>query len=324
MRLRTPGFRIGAASGLMFSPSGRLLGQVGRQVVAYDVPGRKAVVRSQWHYPHPAAVAFGRADEWMSVRSTTGALVVLDLPSGQPISRVPPTTDTADDSPLLGHDEHLVEACTSGTLRIRQVSDLHVAYLEQHPADMLGPVAVSATRDTWAIAFNRKQLDAPQQPPCRIEVRRWPLSGGTRQTLGGRFGHIAALALTPEGHRLAILEEHRGQGLPPAFVISLMSTATSAVELRATHTSWRGHRGFAWSPSGEFLVVGTDHGHALLDGSTLTTVGHLGGEYSSDAAFSPNGQLLALGYWGHGLVLPVADVKRWFSDEITAPDVRAV
>lgn len=325
MRLRAPGFRIGAAYGVTFSQSGLFLGQVGRQVVAYDVVERKAVTRSQWHYPHPSAAVFGTTDRWMAVRSTTGAMVVIDLTSSQLLSRVRVPGDTADDSSLFScDDQHVDEACSSGTLRIRRVSDLRVEYLEQHPSVMLGPASVSRAGETWAIAFNGKHLDQPHPPPCRIEIRRWPLSGAHRQVLGDQFGHIAGLALTPTADRIAILERQPRKGLPSEFVISLMSVSRRSVEERATHPLWRSHRGFAWDPSGRFLVVGTDLGHALLDGNSLAPIGYLSGQYPSDAAFSPDGRLLALGYWGYGLVLPTVDLESWFTDHIAAPDERVI
>lgn len=326
MRVQAPGFRIGAANGVVFSQSGRLLGQVGRRVAVYDVASRKSIVRSQWHYSHPAAAALGTQDTWLAVRSTTGAIAVVDIPSGQPLSRLPPETDIGDDSPLLTGftGEHVVEACTSGILRIRRVRDLGIEYLEHHPADMLGPIASSATREQWVIAFNRKQLDAPHQPPCRVELRSWPLSVGDRRDLGTQFGYVVALALAPEGDRFAILEERRRSGESAEFILSVVSTATGSVEQQATDTALRGNYGFAWSPLGDHLIVGTDHGHALLDGRTLKLVGHLAGKFSSDAAFSPDGRLLALGYWGHGLVLPVAELESWFSEPIPASGERAV
>ncbi|MBL8986446.1 MAG: hypothetical protein JNJ80_09250 [Gemmatimonadetes bacterium] len=261
----------------------------------------------------------------MAVRSTTGAIAVTDLATGQPLSRLAPETDTADDSGLRSvADEYLVEACSSGTLRVRRAGDLQVEYLEQHPADMLGPVAASAAGDRWVIAFNRRQLGAPDRPRCRIEVRSWPLGRGVRTQLGDQFGKIAALALAPDGERIAILEEQRRSGAAPVFDISLITVATGSVDCVSTHAAWRSHRGFAWSPSGDLLVVGTESGHALLDGRTLAPAGHLPGEYSSDAAFSPDGRLLALGYWGHGVVLPVTDLASWFGNDPASSEIRAV
>lgn len=316
MRIRSPGFRLGAAYAVAFSQSGLLLGQVGRQVVAYEVGSRRPLVRSQWHYPHPAAIAFGAASEWMAVRSTTGAMAVVDLPNGDPLSRLAPTTEIADDSPLLPSPtcEHVVEACSSGTLRIRNIEDLRVDYLEQHPADMLGAIATSTDLRRWAIAFNRKQLDAPSQPPCRIELRNWPLSTGSRVVLRDDFGYIAAICSSPDGSRIAVLE--RVTGSRGEFSVSIVSAESGMVEVRASDPRYQGHRGFAWASCGRWLVLGTAQGHALLDGATLAPMGHLAGEYASDAAFSPDGRLLALGYWGRGVVVPTSDLMSWFSDPL--------
>lgn len=39
---------------------------------------------SQWHFPHPARLAFDPADAWFAVRSTTGALAVAEVATGDP------------------------------------------------------------------------------------------------------------------------------------------------------------------------------------------------------------------------------------------------
>ena len=315
MRIRKPGFRIGAAVHVAFSSTGRLLAQVGRRVVIHDVATGNTLLRSQWHYPHAAYATFGAGDAWAAIRSTTGAIAVLELPGGDPLSRLPPTNDVADDSPLMAGPtgEHVVEACISGTLRVRTARTLVVNYVERHPADMLSSVSASADLNTWAIAFNRRQLADPTPPPCRIEIRRWPLSTGTRRTLGDRFGHVEALALAPDGRRVAVLERRNEDGRPQE-VLSIISVRTGAVEQQAVGLMWRGPYALTWAPSQDRLVVVTTEGHALLEPSTLGVVGRFPGKYCSDAAFSPDGQLLALGYWTHGIVIPTADLQSWFPD----------
>ncbi len=315
MRLTSPGFRLGAASGVTFSPSGQLVGQVGRRVAVYRVAQRRQVVHSAWHFPYPAHMTFDSADRWFAVRSTTGAIAVSEVSTGQPLSRLGPLSETADDSPLLTGptDEHLVEACSSGTLRIRRLADLRVDYSEQHADVMLGPMAHASDRQRWVFAFNVKQLNKPIQPPCRIEVRHWPLAQSDRRVLGDSFGFIHGLALAPSGASLAVLDRWReAQGLR----LTIMSVTSGALERTGADPAWREHRGLAWSPDGAWLVIGTDEGHALVDATTLTTVGHLAGEYSSDAVFSPDGTLLALGYWSRGLVLPTRDLSAFFAPTV--------
>jgi WD40 repeat protein len=277
-------------------------------------------MRSAWHFPYPAHMTFDSADRWFAVRSTTGAIAVSEVSTGQPLSRLGPLSEIADDSPLLSGptDEHLVEACSSGALRIRRLADLRVDYSEQHADTMLGRVAHAADRQRWIFAFNVKQLDKPIQPSCRIEVRHWPLGQGDRRVLGDSFGFIHGLALAPSGASLAVLDQQReAQGLR----LTIMNATSGALERTGAEPAWREHRGFAWSPDGAWLVIGTDEGHALVDATTLTTVGHLAGEYSSDAVFSPDGTLLALGYWSRGLVLPTRDLGAFFTPTV-ARDAR--
>ena len=311
MRIKPPGFRLGAASGVAFSSTGQFLGQVGRRVAIYGVPTRKIVTRSEWHYPHPAAMTFGAKDDWFAVRSTTGAMVVAALADGHPLTRLPPTTDVADDSPLVtGSADYLVEACSSGTLRVRHVQGLRVEYLEQHPGHMLGALASSQDGSRWALAINAKQLDAPSQPPCRLELRGWPFSTSTRQVVGEQFGFVHAVTLTEQTGEIALLEQRPGSRANTISVIGPNGT----VLRENTSDEWASHRGFARSPDGQYLIVGTKAGHTLLD-DNLRVVGRLAGEYSSDARFSPAGHLLALGYWGHGLVLSVGELASWFTDQ---------
>lgn len=303
---------------MAFSQSGRFLGQVGRRVVVYDVPTRTRVVRSEWHYPHPAAIAFGKSDDWFAVRSTTGAIAVARIPTGEPLSRLSPPSDVADDSGLfVAPADHLVEACSSGTLRVRQVQGLRVEYVEQHPDLMLGPVATSPDRLTWVFALGGKQIEGAEPTLGRIELRVWPFTIGTRTVLREEAGVVAGLALSPDGDQFAILERRVGD---PHYSIALASTRTGSVLSETASARWSPRRGFAWSSDGKWIIVGSGDGHDVLD-SELRPIGTLKGEYSSDVAFSPDASLVALGYWGHGLVLPTSDLRRWFAANVDATAV---
>jgi hypothetical protein len=320
MRIKSPGFRLGAASAVAFSHSGRFLGQVGRRVAIYSVPARKVATRSDWHYAHPAAIAFGAADDWFAVRSTTGAMAVAAVADGHPLNRLPPATDTADDSGLFNAPgDHLVEACASGTLRVRHIKELRIQYVEQHPALMLGPVGVSADRSEWIFAMNARQLRLPVQPPCRLEIRRWPFETGNREIVGAQFGFVQAVALSSTTETIALIERRPAAS---ASTVSIVSRDGRLLQ-ESTSKEWVGHKGLARSPDGRFLVVGTADGHTLLD-DHLRVVGRLAGEYSSDACFSPDGHLLALGYWGQGRVIATADLRSWFADRSAGINEAAV
>ncbi len=310
MRITAPGFRLGAANSVAFSASGRLLAQVGRRVAIYSVRDRRVIVRSDWHYPHAAYVAFGATDEWFAVRSTTGAIAVVSCDDGLPRDRLPPPAQYADDSPLCAApDDHLVEACSSGTLRVRRLHGLGVEYVELHPRCTLGPVAASSDLRRWVLAVNSKQLDAPTRPPCRIELRDWPFATTGRRVLRDDLGLIAAVALNERSGAVAVLHQrHAGR----EWSIALISLTTGATLLERTNAAWQSGKGFTWSANVSQLVVGTSGGHQLLN-AELAFVGQLEGQYASDAQFAPDGALLALGYWGHGLVLPTAELRAWFA-----------
>ena len=300
---------------MAFSSSGALLGQVGRKIAVYRVRERRIAVRSDWHYPHPAAIAFGLRDEWFAVRSTTGAIAVASAEDGHPRDRLPPPSDSADDSPLrtAPHD-HLVEACSSGTLRVRRVSGLAVEYVEQHPDHMLGAIDSTPDQSLWVIAVNRRQLDAPAQLPCRLELRGWPFATANRRVLREDLGFIYAVSINRQHHTVAVV--HRPASTR-GYTITSISTDNGATLRESTSTNWTSHQGFAWSPDAKHIVIGTGSGHALLN-ADLQPVGHLAGEYPSDAAFSPDGALLALGYWGRGIVIPTADLRHWFASDRAA------
>lgn len=322
MRVVAPGFRLGAAAGVSFSPSGRLLGQVGRQVAVYSVSERRRVTRSEWHFRHPSHIAFAGSDDWFAVRSTTGALVVAEVEGGHPMSRLAPTGDEADDSGIFvgPGDEHVIEACASGTLRIRRVDGLGVEYAEDHPHCLL-VAATSRDRTAMAVAYNYRALDSVSPPPpSRIEIRTWPYGSGTRHTLGARYGTVHSIAFSADGNRIAVME---GTGVQGERSISILDASTGALHLRSTSASWAPHHGFALSPDGAWIVVGTWRGHSLLDAHALSFAGHLSGEYTSDAAFSSDGQLLALGYWDAGVVISTRAIRDWFPEPEPEVQIRS-
>ena len=75
-------WKIGTSNTVAFSRDGRLLAALGRDVSVWDVALKSKVARSH-PFSHLSDVAFSPNQHHLTVKSTSGQIVVIDAQSGQ-------------------------------------------------------------------------------------------------------------------------------------------------------------------------------------------------------------------------------------------------
>jgi WD40 repeat protein len=295
MRVVKPGFRIARSYEVCFSPDGERLACIGVHVDLWDVPSRTRIARAH-PFKHPSHIDFSPDGSKLAVKSTSGEIVVLDGSTLDVLARHSgrPWGDGAEVlfSPC---GEYLVDGTWSGAVVVREALTGTAVHCEADDARSIGSLGCTRDRLRWACKAWRH---APHEDVW-LTIRSWPFTDGGSETrihaTGREARSIDAVALDPSGASLAV----SGHGL------QLWDVSTDEPELLrkapVLPVSGTG-RAVAWSPSGGILAL-AGAGETRLFTNALRQIWRTDLEYSCDVAFSPSGDLLALGAWSKGFVI---------------------
>ena len=129
----------------------------------------------------------------------------------------------------------------------------------------------------------------------------WDLEKGEARTLvEGNFNGIYAMAVSPDGSKVAVTYSKIGGYNPQGDLVVFDLLADSTSEPLASYT-FKAYWGtsLAWSPDGKMLAAGTTNGEVvILDSSTMAELAWLVVDYQfwvTGLAYSPDGKVLAAG-----------------------------
>jgi hypothetical protein len=298
MKIKSPGFRIGASYATAFSMDGEHLGVVGpRGVALWSVASRRRL-RTLRLLRHPAAVAFAPDGQTFVVKNTLGELLLAETATVDPIARFAPPTQDEGANPVFAAPDLIIDGSWSGEIRARDTTRLMPRVLWRGKSRMVGQVMRAG--DVWAFevtaihshpefesAAGADQVlvaDAPDGARLRAVERTW------------RF--LRGAALSPDGRLLSVRygAERR--------IVEVLDVSTGRVVAFAG--SDFGGTGWAhgWAPDGKVLVLVERRGFSFRDTSDLREIGWLPSEYPAHVSFSAERGLIALGDWSTGVVAP--------------------
>jgi WD40 repeat protein len=286
LSIRKPGFRIGASFRAAFSGDGARLATVGKRVTVWDVAARTRV-GSVHPFPHEASIDVSPNGERLVVKNTLGDVVVLDVESLSEELRLSGVA-YGEGSPVRFSPcgEFVIDGSWNGDLLVRDAASGEVVLHES--GGSITSIACSADRSHWLYT----------RAGAGCVTRRWPfmefepmvyangdfllgphalaISGDGQRIVTARWQLIEAWQI--DGNRLELLGEH--------------SVATSGTG-----------DAVAWSPAGTSIAY-AGAGQALVLTPELHVVWRADFRYPSDVAYSPDGDLLAIGDWSSGAVIP--------------------
>jgi WD40 repeat protein len=289
-----PGFRLGASFKARFSDDGALLATLGQRPTLWNVADRAKLGRGPL-LSHSSEVDFSPGGAQFVVKNTSGDVLLVDVQSldqraafsGEPFGE-----GTAIRFSPCGR--YLFDGSWSGRLVVRTAETGDVVWEEREPDAAIFHLHGTRDRQTWV-------YDRWTRPDRRRLLRRaWP--PWENEPVDLAIEHGLCFAITEDRQRLAVV----GHDLEVWDI-----SAPHEPALLHSSPAAQGGSGdsLAWSPDGGFLVHGAD-GAGRVFTPELDEVMTVPVEYVSDAEFSPDGRLLALGDWSKGIVVawPSTDV----------------
>lgn len=292
-------WKIGTSNAVAFSRDGRLLATLGRDVSIWDV-ALKSKVASSHPFPHPSDAAFSPDQRHLAVKSTSGQIVIIDAQSGQTVVDFKNTADgEGSNLEYSACGEYIVDGTWSGRLTVRRAGSGVHELVQEFGGEMIRSVHSSWDGRRWIIAHGCKATsDDRPPPPDYFSVWDWPFRPGGYRVLPERIAFARSSALSPDAALLAVVHD------APPDMLSVFQlsdgTCAGAVSIQGGGTG----DALGWSADGRPIGSVQDQTVVFYTWLDLGKMHELALAYPSDVAFSPRGDVLALGSWQVGWVLP--------------------
>ena len=297
--MSTKPWKIGTSYAVAFSGDGRLLATLGRDVSIWDLALRSKVVRAH-PFSHPSDAAFSPDQRHLAVRSTSGQIAIVDVRSG--LTVVDFDNAAEGEGSNLQYSpcgEYIADGTWSGRLSVRRASSGAHEFVQDYQGEGIRSVHRSDDGKHWVIAHVAKATsDERPPPPDYFSVWGWPFGSGRYRILPERIAFSQSSALSPDGALLAVVH-----GAPPDTLSVFRMSDGACAGAASVQSGGTGHA-LGWSNYGRLIASVQDQNIAFYIWPGLGKKHELALAYPSDVAFSPRGDLFAVGSWQVGWVLP--------------------
>jgi len=292
-----------AAYDMAYSPDGRLLACVGRNVVVIDVEARQRIATIH-PISHPSSVAFSPDGNVLAVKSTSGRIVLIDPNSGEVLFDHLNQKEGEGSAVRFSPDgDQLVDGSWNGGVTVRSAFEKTILLQHRYPGERIGRVTHDQTGRTWLIEHSPKASAGKQMPePGYVSVWSWPLSQGYARKFG--FGiHFESATISPDGRFFCFIQKWDPRRLRIARIDDGAIIASSRpIEAGGTGSA------LAWSSDCKFVGVVTNDRFEFYRATDLAFVGQRECQYPSSLAFAPDQTTAMLGTWKKTIPTTLADI----------------
>jgi hypothetical protein len=237
------------------------------------------------------------------LKTTSGALLVLGpLDSATELTAIDNGRGEGAAPRYSRCGRFIVDASWSGHLVVLDATAGECIDHREFPSDRIVELALSATGDKWFAHHSpRAATDRPPDPDY-FSVWSLPLPESPHRILRPDFRFVHDSALSGSGELLAL---HHGA---PPVNLSIVNVSTGEIACESKiEVGGTGGR-MAWASSGELAVV--ERHRVRIYSAELAVLGEYELNYACDVAFSPRGDLVAIGSWESGRLLSTSDILR--------------
>jgi WD40 repeat protein len=292
--------KIGVSYFVRFSPDGAWIASGSATNVQVRRPD-SAEPQFRFRPRDPSGGDFSPDSRSLVVKTRSGALGVCGPLDGAPrLSSLRRGRGEGGRPRYSACGKFVLDASWSGRLSVLDSTTGACVDRRDFPSDMLREVMPTADGMSWIVAHSPRATTASDPPePDYFTVWTLPLADVPNHVVRPGLRHVRGAAAGP-GRVLALVN-----GAPPTRLSIVDAETGEVLRARGITTGGTPHE-MAWGPNGTLAVV--EH-HAIgVYSDDLTPLGRYELEYACDVSFSPRGDIVALGSWKSGRVIPVSDL----------------
>jgi hypothetical protein len=290
--------RIGPSYELRFNPESNRAVSFGRNLCIWSLNARKKLLRAH-PLSHPAHVHWSPGGDRLSVKSTSGELIVVNAESLEIIARL--QTKKAGEgceAVFSPSGDRILDGTWGGMLTTYDVATQSRQLEHSFPDSMITSIEPSPSGNISAIVVQPKDsAGLGSGPQHSIYIAEWSSSGLALRMIDRKFFKVAATAFNRTEDRLAIIRDNVAF---PEGCIEIIDTRNGhRIASRACTLSPNGSS-ICWSADGGVIGTVERDGFGFYDVESLDEVAREPWMYPAHVEFSRDGKYLALGAWSGG------------------------
>jgi WD40 repeat protein len=239
-----------------------------------------------------SSVDFDAGGHLLAAKNTSGDILVMELPELNEVARFSGHEFGEGTEIHFASGGEIVHGTWSGLLVARDA--LTGAVMWQEQGNDIFELCRTRDRQTWAYRTWSKV-----EHRSHAVIRNWPFNKHEASVVPG-VKRVAALALSDDACQLAIAADELAIYQRDSTIAEWSRAARNRHDIGGRSGT------LSWSPDGRLLAA-NGLTHATVFARDLSHRFSEEVEYNCDVAFSPNGELLAVGAWGAGLTVALKD-----------------
>ncbi len=286
---------IGSSNTVAFSGDGTRLATTGRYLWVWDISKREKLWRAH-PFPHPGSVAFSPDGNRLAVSNATGRICILSSTTGQTLIDFN-NGDDGEGSNIAYSVDGLstVSGSWDGRIRIRCADSGDIEFEQEFPGEMIVAVHRCTDSDDWIVAHSIKATRSNRPPPAGyFSVWRWPFAQDGFESVP-MPKHRESVAFSPNDELVAVSTRGRN----PKVLVVRLSDGKRVAGVKVPP----GVHAMDWTRDMSLLAVTVFGKVIFYRWPGLKPVAEVAMEHGSGLAFSPRGDMVALGAGKDGLLL---------------------
>jgi WD40 repeat protein len=290
--------RIGPSYELRFDPESSRAVSFGRNICLWSLNARQKLLRAH-PLAHPAHVHWSPSGDLLSVKSTSGELIVVSAESLQIVARLQTRKAGEGCAAVFSPSgDRILDGTWGGMLATYDVATQSRQLEHSFPNAMITSIEPSPGGNISAIVVQSKDsAGLGPGPQHSIYIAEWSSSGLALRAIDMKFSRVTASAFNRNEDRLAIIRDN--VAFPEGCIEIIDITHVDTIASRACILSPNGSS-ICWSPDGGVIGTVENDGFGFYDVEGLEEVAREPWKYAAHVEFSRDGKYLALGAWSGG------------------------
>jgi len=291
--------KLSSSNEMAFSPDGKQLATMGRNLSFWDVPTRTKRFKIN-PLPYLSYGCFSPTGDRFAIKNTLGNIKVLDSASGYELCIFKNQRDVEGSNIFFSPcGSYLIDGSGDGDILVKNIELGIVEFKVSFPGEAISSIQHCPSSDTWIFRHSRPATDYHSPPPPDYFTEwRWPFRKGGFTILAPSELFIRAAAISPDGLMMAMTH-----GAPPSK-LSIMRTEDGR-ELFNFAVKSGAH--VEWCPRSIYVGCVVDKKVIIIDVRMWRIAAEFPMRYPCTVTFSPTEHKIALGSFRSGLLVEAQD-----------------